>query len=91
MRRRDFIAFIGGAVVWPRRSTAQQVIMPAVGFLGSTTPQIYKQNFVDVIQAGMADRGYVEGRNVAFEYRWENNQPEQLPQLAPDLVRRRPR
>src|SRR5262245_15941205 len=62
--------------------------MPVVGFLGSTTPRVYKENFVDVIQAGMADGGYHEGRNVAFEYRWANHQPEQLPQLALDLVRR---
>jgi ABC-type uncharacterized transport system substrate-binding protein len=88
MERRQFIRLIGGVAAWPVASGAQQPLIPVVGYLdpGSAT-----QN-ADVVAAfrdGLAQAGYVEGHNVAIEYRWADTQYDRLPELAADLVRRR--
>jgi putative ABC transport system substrate-binding protein len=89
MRRREFIAGLGGAVAgWPIVARAQQPVMPVVGFLFSSTPKEVDR-FIAGLTAGLAEIGYVEGRNVALEYRMAEDHYERLPALANDLVRRR--
>jgi putative ABC transport system substrate-binding protein len=86
MRRREFIMMLGGAAAWPLAARAQQ---PAVvGVLLGGTPEADSYR-VDAIRRGLQETGFVEGQNVALEYRWAENRYEQLPALAADLVRRR--
>jgi putative tryptophan/tyrosine transport system substrate-binding protein len=87
-RRRDFIKVFGGtAAAWPLVARAQQRAMPVIGFLHSQTPESYGRMLVGFHQ-GLKETGYVEGQNLAVEYRWGSNQRERLPELAADLVRR---
>src|SRR6516164_8271525 len=87
-RRREFIlALVGAAVTWPVVARAQQAPMPAVGFLHSASVRNYELQ-VNAFREGLANAGYVEGRNVAIEYRWAESQLDRLPALAADLVRR---
>jgi putative ABC transport system substrate-binding protein len=83
--RRAFIAGLGGAAAWPLVARAQRPAMQVVGFLSSGAPDWTPT----VFRKGLGEPGYFEGRNVAIEYRWGDNQPDRLTELADDLVRRR--
>jgi len=88
MRRRDFIALIGGtAVAWPPTARTQQSAIPAVGYLSSGTSAGFA-HFVDAFRQGLSATGYVEGRNVTFQFRWAEGHEDRLPALAADLVGR---
>jgi putative ABC transport system substrate-binding protein len=89
MRRRQFIAGLGGAIAWPDAAWAQQPPMPVVGFLSSGGPQESGSIRLTPFLQGLREAGYVEGRNVAIEYRWAEEQYDRLPALATDLVLRR--
>jgi ABC-type uncharacterized transport system substrate-binding protein len=90
MRRREFITLVGGAaaIAWPNRVLAQQRTIPIVGFLADSTPEGFAPR-VAAVRAGLGDTGFVEGQNVAFEFRWARRNYDLLSMLADDLVRRR--
>jgi putative ABC transport system substrate-binding protein len=88
MRRREFITLLGGAAAWPLTARAQQTAIPVVGILyGGTTDGMAPQ--VTALRRTLNEAGYIEGRNVTFEYRVAENHLDRLPSLATDLVRRR--
>ena len=87
MRRREFIALVGSAAVWPIVAPAQQTAMPVVGYLTAASPDVDKPRAA-AFRRGLQEAGYVEGQNVAIEYRWAEQQINRLPALAADLVQR---
>src|SRR5580693_7653151 len=92
MRRREFTTLLGGAAIaWPLTAHAQQKAMPVIGYLNSFSP--LPQNLDDLsrgpIHQGLSETGYVEGQNMASEYRWAEGHYDRLPALAADLVSRK--
>src|SRR5215468_6962297 len=87
--RREFIAALGGAAAWPLAAWAQQSKMPVVGFLVTASPNaVWVQDRLRAFLQGLKEAGYVEGHNVAIEYRWADDQ-DRLPAMAAELVERK--
>ena len=88
MKRREFIAGLGSAAAWPLAARAQQAALPVIGLLGGGSAETGREN-IAAFHRGLAENGYVEGRNVAIEYGWAYGQNGRLPGLAADLVQRK--
>src|SRR5436190_347172 len=88
MRRRAFVTLVGGAAAWPCAVRAQQTAMAVIGFLGPGSPEPIA-HLLAAFRKGLSEMGFVEGRNVAIEFRWAYNELDRQPDLAADLVRQR--
>jgi putative ABC transport system substrate-binding protein len=89
VKRRTFIAGLGSAAAWPVVAWAQEKSLPVIGYLGTQSADVDYKNYTTPFLQGLKETGYVEGQNVAIEYRWAENRPDRLRALADDLVRRR--
>ena len=87
MRRREFIGVLGGAAAWPLAARAQRPNMPVIGILSAGSPDS-EGELVAAFTRSLSQAGYVDGNNIALEYRWANNRFDRLPALAADLARR---
>jgi putative ABC transport system substrate-binding protein len=85
MRRRDFVAGLGSAAAWPFAARAQQAAPPVIGYLNTGSPALVADN-LQSFHHGLSETGFVDGRNVTIEYRWANDQYDQLPIFAGELV-----
>lgn len=88
MRRRDFVMLVGALLAWPLNALAQEPAMPLIGFLNSSSPESFAE-LVAAFHKGLAEHGYVEGRNVKVEYRWAKGDENRLRAMAKELVERR--
>jgi len=88
MRRREFITLLGSAAAWPFAARAQQPTMPVIGFMSGRSPED-SMHLVTAFRQGLSEAGFVEGQNIAIEYRWGLGQYDRMPALAADLVNRR--
>jgi putative ABC transport system substrate-binding protein len=89
MRRRDFIAVLGGVAVWPLAAEAQQSAKPVmIGYLHLESPEPYAA-MIAAFRDGLKETGYIEGQNVTIEYRWAEGRPERLPELVADLLQKK--
>ncbi len=88
MKRREFITLLGGAATWPLAARGKQPKVPVIGFLESKSNRDSKQT-VAAFHRGLNEAAFIEGQNVAIEYRWADNQHNRLPVLVADLVKRK--
>src|SRR5436190_5761663 len=88
MKRREFVLLIGGSAAWPLAARAQQTTRPVIGFLSISSPGAHAP-FVAAFNQGLKELGFIEGQNLAIEYRWAEGQFDRLAALAADLIRRK--
>src|SRR6476646_10513020 len=87
IKRREFIAALGGAAAWPVAVRGQQPAMPVIGYRGAQSPATFASR-LEAVRQGLGESGYVDGRNVTIEFRWAEGQHHKLSALAAELVRR---
>ena len=89
IKRRNFITLLGVAAAWPLAAGAQQMVLPVIGYISAALPEQLPTNYLTVFRKGLAEVGFVEGKNAAIEFRFAHLDIDRLPELAADLVRRR--